>query len=228
MVDVNSIKDEARRGLKSPQHGSRSVNGTPTSTHSSLLADGPSSGSVEFPGDSIKPAMYGAQIFTSNGSGSASPVSYGDHVTQYTQSVSGSYTTSVSRPGATTAFSVTDPYYREYFTTVASGAGTPEPVYSGQVRQGQLSYGEEATAGTTASFVDRYMRQPGAYGKGVIAVAGLTVDLPSPDSGIGADAITPRDQNTMQQVSPPLNNPRTCLLTKYSLYTYFLADIRLH
>lgn len=38
------------------------------------------------------------------------------------------------------------------------------------------------------------------YTKAVTA-AGLTVDLPSPDSGIGADAITPRDQNNIQQVS---------------------------
>lgn len=37
------------------------------------------------------------------------------------------------------------------------------------------------------------------YAKTVTA-AGLTVDLPSPDSGIGADAITPRDQNNIQQV----------------------------
>lgn len=37
------------------------------------------------------------------------------------------------------------------------------------------------------------------YAKAVTA-AGLTVDLPSPDSGIGADAITPRDQNNIQQV----------------------------
>jgi transcription factor CP2-like protein len=32
-------------------------------------------------------------------------------------------------------------------------------------------------------------------------VAGLTVDLPSPDSGIGAEAVTPRDQTAIQQVS---------------------------
>lgn len=35
-----------------------------------------------------------------------------------------------------------------------------------------------------------------------VTAAGLTVDLPSPDSGIGADAITPRDQNNIQQVCP--------------------------
>ncbi|XP_070140697.1 protein grainyhead isoform X1 [Drosophila kikkawai] len=36
------------------------------------------------------------------------------------------------------------------------------------------------------------------YAKAITA-AGLTVDLPSPDSGIGTDAITPRDQTNIQQ-----------------------------
>lgn len=105
---------------------------------------------------------------------------------------------------------IADPYYREYFTTVASGAGPPEPVYTTQLRQNQLSgyvdaSPESSSAAATANFVERYVRQSSAYhSKGVIAAAtaaGLTVDLPSPDSGIGADAITPRDQNTLQQVS---------------------------
>lgn len=215
VVDVNSIKDESHRGLHSPQHGSRSINGTPTSTHSSLLADGSSTGPIEFiSADGLKPAMYTTQIFASmsnaphSGSGTPSPIPYSDHV-QYTQSSMGggagnaAVYSSTGRPSSSTAFSVADPYYREYFTTVASGGGTPEPVYSGQLRQSQLGY-EEASGGATASFVERYVRQS-YHGKGVIAAAtaaGLTVDLPSPDSGIGADAITPRDQNTLQQVSP--------------------------
>ncbi|XP_017782839.1 PREDICTED: protein grainyhead isoform X2 [Nicrophorus vespilloides] len=231
VVDVNSIKDESHRGLNSPQHGSRSVNGTPTSTHSSLLADGSNAGPIEFISTGeLKPAMYSTQIFTPmshghSGSGTPSPIPYiTDHVTQYTQGGigggAGGYGTNVVRPGSSAAFSVAEPYYREYFTTVASGAGTPEPVYSTQLRQSQLTYGGDevitgagggggggggggAVGGTTASFVERYVRQSSAYhGKGVIAAAtaaGLTVDLPSPDSGIGADAITPRDQNTMQQ-----------------------------
>lgn len=214
VVDVNSIKDESHRGLNSPQHGSRSINGTPTSTHSSLLADGPG-GPIEFiPSDGLKPAMYSTQIFAPmsnphSGSGTPSPIPYTDHVTQYSQSaLGGGYATSAARPGSSGPFTVSDPYYREYFTTVASGAGTPEPAYSGQLRQSQIGYGDEAAGGgATASFVERYVRQSSAYhGKGVIAAAtaaGLTVDLPSPDSGIGADAITPRDQNTMQQVSTP-------------------------
>lgn len=203
VVDVNSIKDESQhRGLSSPQHGSRSVNGTPTSTHSSLLADGPGASSLEFASsDGLKPAMYATQIFAPSGSGTPSPTPYGD---QYGQSTVGGGYASTTRPASTASFA--DHYYREYFTTVASGAATPEPVYSGQLRQSQLGYGEEAAGGGSGgSFVERYVRQSTAYhGKGVIAAAtaaGLTVDLPSPDSGIGADAITPRDQTTMQQVS---------------------------
>lgn len=211
VVDVNSIKDEAgHRGLNSPQHGSRSINGTPTSSHSSLLADGSNTGPIEFiSSDGIKPAMYASQIFSTmshgnSGSGTPSPIPYSDHVTQFTQSQIGGGYSSSGRPASSGAFSVADPYYREYFATVASGAGTPEPVYTGQLRQSQIGYAEEATGGgSTTGFVERYVRQGPYHGKGVIAAAtaaGLTVDLPSPDSGIGADAITPRDQNTMQQV----------------------------
>lgn len=223
IVDVNSIKDESHRGLNSPQDGSRSINGTPTSTHSSLLAEGSNTGPIEFIStDGLKPAMYTTQIFTSmsnncrSGSGTPSPIPYNDHNIQYTQSTMGSgptgsgsaiYSTSSGRASSSGAFTVSaDPYYREYFTTVASGAGAPEPIYSSQLRQGQIAYGEEvASGGATASFVERYVRQTQYHGKGVIAAAGLTVDLPSPDSGIGADAITPRDQNTLQQVSPRKN-----------------------
>ncbi|KYB29831.1 Protein grainyhead-like protein [Tribolium castaneum] len=151
----------------------------------------------------VLPAMYATQIFaamTNNGhggSGTPSPTPYSDHVTGYTQSGAGY--AAASRTATSAAAFVSDPYYREYFT-VASGGATPEPAYSGQLRQSQ-AYSEEVGGGTTASFVERYVRQP-YHSKGVIAAAtaaGLTVDLPSPDSGIGADAITPRDQNTLQQ-----------------------------
>ncbi|KAJ8938291.1 hypothetical protein NQ318_020350 [Aromia moschata] len=219
VVDVNSIKDESHRGLNSPQHGSRSINGTPTSTHSSLLADGSNTGPIEFiSADGLKPAMYTTQIFASmsnaphggggggggGGSGTPSPIPYTDHVQYSTQSsMSGggvgggsSVYSSTGRPSSSAAFSVTSP-------PSPPGPAPPEPVYSSQLRQSQLGYGEEAAnGGATASFVERYVRQSAYHGKGVIAAAtaaGLTVDLPSPDSGIGADAITPRDQNTLQQ-----------------------------
>lgn len=232
VVDVNSphavIKDESHlhRGLNSPQHGSRSINGTPTSTHSSLLADGSNNGPIELisTDGNLKPTMYTTQIFThGSASGSPSPIPYSDHGAQYTQSalsgsVAGSYVTGGgiatstgnvrNGNGVSASFTVADPYYREYFTTVTSGSGTPEPVYTTQLRQNQIGGYESAEnsgAVATASFVERYVRQSSAYhSKGVIAAAGLTVDLPSPDSGIGADAITPRDQNALQQVCQTL------------------------
>lgn len=241
MVDVNSIKDESPRGLASPQGGSRSRNGTPTSTHSSLLADGSSTtGPIEFiSADGLKPAtaMYATQIFSTmnesgGGSDTPSPRPYSEHVQYAPQSSisagsnvgNGAATiySSNGRPSIATTFAPSDPYYREYFTTVASGAGTPEPVYSPQLRQTQLGYADDtAMAVTTANFVERYVRQS-YHGKGVIAAAtaaGLTVDLPSPDSGIGADAITPRDQNTLQQVSP-----RPSTLTRVSSVTRRVID----
>jgi len=103
-----------------------------------------------------------------------------------------------------------DPYaYREYFGGAAAAAeqGPYGPQLGGSSGRQTASYGSDASdsgvvsnAAATASFVERYVRQSSYHNKGVIAAAGLTVDLPSPDSGIGADAITPRDQNAIQQV----------------------------
>nr|CAD7568092.1 unnamed protein product [Timema californicum] len=156
---------------------------------------------------------YTSQMFTTmgatthHGSGTPSPTPYAD---QYaTTAVSQGYLTSsgaIRAPISTTAaFAVTDPYYaREYFS---------EQGYSSQGRQQQVpSYADSPEAGggsttSTASYVERYVVRPstGYHGsKGVVssaAAAGLTVDLPSPDSGIGTDAITPRDQTTIQQYS---------------------------
>ncbi|CAG4964918.1 unnamed protein product [Colias eurytheme] len=79
-----------------------------------------------------------------------------------------------------------DPYYREYFVGDGYQQRTAPP-YSD-------------TESTSASaFGDRYASAPRYHSKSVIAAAGLTVDLPSPDSGIGADAVTPRDHTAVQQ-----------------------------
>ncbi|GIY87253.1 uncharacterized protein CDAR_516581 [Caerostris darwini] len=53
----------------------------------------------------------------------------------------------------------------------------------------------------TASFVDRYIRQAAGYKNGI---QGLTVDLPSPDSGIGDTTITSRDNSTLPHVEVSL------------------------
>lgn len=184
VVNNNSIKD-----------GERSLNGTPTS---SGLSEGP----VELITDGLKPGMsYTTQIFSpmatvphSGHSGTPSPIPYSEHA-QYTpagQPLSAGYITSPAsalRSSGASAFSVSDPYYREYFTG--------EQTY---VRQQVPVYADSPEGAGSSAFVDRYGRQSAVYhSKGVIAAAGLTVDLPSPDSGIGADAITPRDQTQIQQ-----------------------------
>lgn len=80
-----------------------------------------------------------------------------------------------------------EPYYREYF------------VGEGYQQRAAPPYADVEPASASA-FSDRY-GTPRYHSKSVIAAAGLTVDLPSPDSGIGADAVTPRDHtSTVQQV----------------------------
>lgn len=215
-VVVGGVKEEYGGGHHSPQHNSRSINGTPSSTSSLITEMNPPPPAIELIAtpDGLKP-MYGTHIFTAmsgqhGDSGTPSPNSY-EHQQYTTSSVlsgggagnPGSYiTTSAGRaPFA-------DPYaYREYFGG-AGGASEPGP-YGAQLGGSRqtASYGSDASdpgavsnAAATASFVERYVRQSSYHNKGVIAAAGLTVDLPSPDSGIGADAITPRDQNAIQQV----------------------------
>lgn len=197
-------------GLSSPQHGGRSVNGTPTST-GSVLVEQP----VELiaTADGLKPAMsYSTQIFSpmanathSAHSGTPSPNPYNDHGGQYAASTQGGigagYITTSSgtiRGSASSAFTVSDPYYREYFSGEQTYVRQQVPVYADSPEGAG-----GAIASGTSTFVDRYVRgQNTAYhSKGVIAAAGLTVDLPSPDSGIGADTVTPRDQTQIQQVS---------------------------
>lgn len=96
-----------------------------------------------------------------------------------------------SSGGGSSTF-ITEPYaYREYFdsqgyipsrTTIYSDSETPTTSYEGR-------------------FTTAHTKNGSIYAKTVTSAAGLTVDLPSPDSGIGADAITPRDQNNIQQVN---------------------------
>ncbi|CAG0912899.1 unnamed protein product [Notodromas monacha] len=52
------------------------------------------------------------------------------------------------------------------------------------------------SAAATTGFVDRYLRQSGYRSPGQV----LSVDLPSPDSGIGAESVTPRDHTAVHQL----------------------------
>lgn len=83
---------------------------------------------------------------------------------------------------------ISEPYYREYF---GDGQGYVPP---------RSLYPDSDVPQPASTYEGRYIhsKSGAVYTK---TAAGLTVDLPSPDSGIGADAITPRDQNNIQQVS---------------------------
>ncbi|XP_055688655.1 protein grainyhead isoform X10 [Lutzomyia longipalpis] len=120
----------------------------------------------------------------------------------------GMYTTRLAAGGSTF---IAEPYYREYFagdgqSYVATRAiydsdGPPPPPPSQVPSSVSVTV---AAPGGAASYEGRFTTSAHTktstpiYAKTVTA-AGLTVDLPSPDSGIGADAITPRDQNNIQQ-----------------------------
>lgn len=97
----------------------------------------------------------------------------------------------VNRPSGSTY--ITEPYYhREYFAADGQGYPPTRAIYTdADGPQPANTYEGRFTTHTKTGAV---------YAKTVTA-SGLTVDLPSPDSGIGADAITPRDQTNIQHVS---------------------------
>lgn len=108
--------------------------------------------------------------------------------------------------------------YRDYYPAASTVQTATSDQYQ-TVRQ-QLSSSPAVTYSQAAnepagdgqgSFLDRYLRQPpvtstttnGAAYKGTLH-GGLTVDLPSPDSGIGEATVTPRAENgAMAQVCRP-------------------------
>lgn len=226
----SGVKEEyVGGGHHSPQHNSRSINGTPSSTSSLITEMNPPPPAIELiaTADGLKP-MYNTHIFTTMSgqhadSGTPSPNSYEHQQQQYTTSsvLSGNPGGYITTSAGRAPFA--DPYaYREYFS--GPGTATEPGPYGTQLGGGRqtASYGSDASdpgvvsnAAATASFVERYVRQSSYHNKGVIANAGLTVDLPSPDSGIGADAITPRDQNAIQQVTTQYPRASTKLLISF-------------
>lgn len=95
-----------------------------------------------------------------------------------------------------------DPFYRDYFGAAGPAEPTHQP-YVQSVRYAAAPGGDGHEVATT--FVERFIRQGGGGSGGAAggykqSGTGLTVDLPSPDSGIGTDAVTPRDQSVVQQV----------------------------
>ncbi|XP_042873498.1 protein grainyhead-like [Penaeus japonicus] len=135
---------------------------------------------IQAPLDSADKMSAGTGSYI-GGFSAASPQSY-EHVSPYLSPSPQPYTTSTSPVvrGSPAVYTVSDNYYRDYYPP-------NEPQYS--VRQ------EYSPA--DAGFADRYLR-PAYKANGVSNT--LTVDLPSPaDSGISADAVTPRDQPAITQ-----------------------------
>lgn len=122
-----------------------------------------------------------------------------------------------SSGGASSGF-ITEPYgYREYFdaqgyipsrATIYSDSETPTTSYEGR-------------------FATAHSKNASIYAKPVTSAAGLTVDLPSPDSGIGTDAITPRDQNNIQQVNKKLFSAKAigALTQAYTHSAHFVSPL---
>lgn len=125
---------------------------------------------------------------------------------QYTVTQAGS-----GRNNGGTVYLATTDYitYRDYYPAVSTTTTTDQ--YQ-TVRQHLSTTPATATYTTTneseTSFLDRYLRQQPATTNSnggttyKATIHGLTVDLSSPDSGIGETTITPRGENgTLPQVS---------------------------
>lgn len=98
-----------------------------------------------------------------------------------------------SSSGSSSTF-ITEPYaYREYFDSQGYMPSRSAAIYT-----------DTETPTTPNGYEGRYTtthpKATSMYAKAITSATGLTVDLPSPDSGIGAESITPRDQNNIQQV----------------------------
>ncbi|KFM66062.1 Protein grainyhead, partial [Stegodyphus mimosarum] len=122
---------------------------------------------------------------------------YSSHVlAQSYESLAAQYTTAAppqyqSQPTTSVYMVTTPPEYR----------GLPD-YYTEQIRHNLAATVASTVPGytdttDTAAFVDRYIRQAAGF-KG--SIHGLTVDLPSPDSGIGDTTITPRENASLPQV----------------------------
>ncbi|XP_036331303.1 protein grainyhead isoform X2 [Rhagoletis pomonella] len=130
----------------------------------------------------------------------------------------GMYTTTRLTSGGPTSTFISEPYYREFYTTATTadtqtgygqaprnivyGGADVEPPQPGTTYEGRFTTAAAPVTSmpshTTANTAGNIKNGTPVYAKAITA-AGLTVDLPSPDSGIGADAITPRDQNNIHQ-----------------------------
>ncbi|KAK4319050.1 hypothetical protein Pmani_009977 [Petrolisthes manimaculis] len=159
---------------------------------------------IQAPLDSGEKMSAGTGSYLSGFSASSPQSSYEHYLASSPQPYSTS--TSPAVRGSPAMYTGTDNYYRDYYAS-------SEPQYV--VRQEYPS--------TDTAFVERYLRPP--YKTNGVSST-LTVDLPSPaDSGISADAITPRDQPVLAQ--PLSTRPWTDQLLPWNII-YDRAEISIH
>lgn len=145
--------------------------------------------------DSPSPKDMTSGHYTAQYSSLAPAQVFAEPLSQYSAippSPTSSYSAAAAPPRAAAVQYVTDPYYREYYPAGEQySTARAAPMYA------------DAGQETHAQFVERYIRPPTAASY-KLPGQGLPGDLPSPDSGIGAEAAsTPRDQPvSLQQVSP--------------------------
>ncbi|XP_038120017.1 protein grainyhead isoform X1 [Culex quinquefasciatus] len=147
------------------------------------------------PGSPSAEAMYAApgstQLYLQNPShqtSSAATASSNVNANSPSPSSYDQYGMYQQRLGPGGAAFIADQYpYREYFDP--QGYAPARTIYGTADPDGPQS---------ATTYEGRYVSKTGSIYTKTITSAGLTVDLPSPDSGIGADAITPRDQNNVQ------------------------------
>ncbi|XP_059470528.1 protein grainyhead isoform X2 [Neocloeon triangulifer] len=128
---------------------------------------------------------YATQMFGVSPGGGGATFEYA----QQSQQSAANY--AAASPGRTSSASYTEPYYRDYF-----GADYQRQYAAADGADSATGVTTSTASAISSAFVERYVRQSAVYKTGNVA---LTVDLPSPDSGIGTDAITPRDQTAIQQ-----------------------------
>ncbi|XP_016947074.1 protein grainyhead isoform X8 [Drosophila biarmipes] len=123
------------------------------------------------------------------------PDGQGGYVPASTRSLYGDVDVSVSQPGGVVTYegrfagSVPPPATTTVLTSVHHHHQQQQQQQQQHHQQQQQHHPQDGKSNGGATPL---------YAKAITA-AGLTVDLPSPDSGIGTDAITPRDQTNIQQ-----------------------------
>ena len=164
--------------------------------------------------------MSSSTPYTAQYTGLAPAQVFTEPISQYSTlppSPTASYGQATVRTTTGTYVAASEPYnYRDYYlpatgtATAGAGAGAAEQYSTASTTAGRAAPAFADGQEGHAQFVERYIRPGSAVYK--LSSQGLAVDLPSPDSGIGAEAATPRDQATsLQQVSPALSRPRYTL-----------------